>query len=279
MPVTTPNVSDALFVAWQVPRTRGFHAVGRLAYVPDDNGGLYEFAYVRGAQDAAGFGFHPFLAFPEQNHVYRSKELFPFFANRLMPRSRPDYAEFLSWLDLDPDTATPIHVLGRSGGARVTDEVELFPLPAFDETLGGYRTHFLVHGLRHMPSAAQERALRLQDDEQLYWCLDCQNPVDRRAIALRTEDRHNVGFVPAYLLDDAWDLLQRCPDLDVFVARLSPPPAPLGQRLLCEMRSCWPDDFVPFAAERFQPISADAALISARPGHSATPLGSGSAPG
>jgi len=269
VPVTVPDVIEALFVAWQDPRERRFHAVGRLAYLPDDNGGLYEFAYIRGAQEATGTGFRPFLAFPDLGRVYRSRELFPFFANRLMPRSRPDFAEYLSWLDLDPGTATPIQVLGRGGGARVTDEVELFPLSEFDAVLGGYRTYFLVHGLRYMPPSSQERVLQLRVGEQLYWYHDCQNPVDPRAIALRTDDRHNVGFIPAYLLGDAWNLLQQCAFIDAYVARVSPSPAPLQQRLLCEMRSCWPDDFVPFAAQRFQPLSSEARIVSARPGHHA----------
>ncbi len=276
--MTIPNVSEALFAAWQDPCERRFHAVARLAYVPDNNDGLYEFAYIRGAQDAATSGFQPFLAFPDLQRVYRSKELFPFFANRLMPRSRPDFAEYLSWLDLDPDTATPIQVLGRGGGARVTDEVELFPLPDFDAALGGYRTHFLAHGLRHMPPSSQDRVLQLRVGEQLYWYHDCQNPADLRAIALRTEDRHNVGFIPSYLLDDAWDLVTKCAGIQVFAARISPPPAPVAQRLLCEMQSCWPDEFVPFAAQRFQPLSSDASRISAWPGPQVPALGPGSAP-
>lgn len=116
MPLTVPNLAEALFVAWQNPGTRRFHAVGRLAYLPVDSGGLYEFAYIRGTCAVDEAGFRPFLAFPDLHRVYRSNALFPFFANRLMPRSRPEYAEFLSWLDLDPETATPIQILGRMRG-------------------------------------------------------------------------------------------------------------------------------------------------------------------
>jgi hypothetical protein len=35
--------------------------------------------------------------------------------------------------------------------------------------------------------------------------------------------------------------------------------APLQQRLLCRMQSCWPDDFQPCSGHEFQPIAAGVA--------------------
>ncbi len=32
-------------------------------------------------------------------------------------------------------------------------------------------------------------------------------------------------------------------------------PAPIQQRLLCRLQACWPDDFIPFASQRYQPLS------------------------
>ncbi len=249
-----------LFTAWQAPASRRYYPVGRLSFFAEPDGGLYEFAYIRGAEEAEKEGFLPFLAFPELGRVYCSQTLFPFFSNRLMPESRPEYMETVISLDLDPDTAHPIQILGRSGGARVTDEVELFPLPEFDADVGGYRTFFLAHGLRHTPVPSQDRILTLRPGEQLFWFLDCQNPFDPQAIGLRTDDRHLIGYLPNYLLGDAWRLLEACRYIDVYVARVGGALTPLSGRLLCDIRSCWPEavDFVPLSSPRFEPISAEA---------------------
>ena len=51
MIVTQP--SQALFVAWQQPDSRRYFPVGRLAACPREAGIVYEFAYIRGAAEAA----------------------------------------------------------------------------------------------------------------------------------------------------------------------------------------------------------------------------------
>ena len=52
---------------------------------------------------------------------------------------------------------------------------------------------------------------------------DVQNPVDPSALALRTEDRIIVGYMPGYLLDDAHTLHQTCVICEVKVERMNPP--------------------------------------------------------
>jgi len=61
--------------------------------------------------------------------------------------------------------------------------------------------------------------------------------------------------VPRYLARDVWQIAGGCdPDfINVTVARVNRD-APLQQRLLCKMRACWPDGFVPCSDEDFQPI-------------------------
>ena len=92
---------------------------------------------------------------------------------------------------------------------------------------------------------------------------DVQNLVDPSAIALRTTDLQIVGYMPSYLVEDAHMLQQTCAFWEVYVDRVNPPPAPLQQRLLCRLESCWPDGFVPYSTERYQPLTSDAAEILA----------------
>lgn len=264
MPDTLIHQLEVLFVAWQNPADRRYYPVARLVHNASSSPELFEFAYIHGARTAAKeAGFTPFLAFPNIEQVYVSQELFPFFLNRLLPRSRPEYDDFVSSLELDPAHASPLQILGRSGGGRVTDNIELFALPTFDSESYCYCTAFLVHGLRHMPVAAQERVLALKHGEQLPWYLDVQNPAEPwRAMGLRTEDRHNVGFIPTYLLDDVQTLLDKCFEINVHVLSVNLPPTPLAQRLLCELRSCWPEKFKPYASQVFQTIAPDAIQLS-----------------
>jgi hypothetical protein len=179
------------------------------------------------------------------------------FANRLLPKSRPEYDAYLQWSGFDPaNPPDPIAVLGVTEGIRRTDMIELFPCPVPNEQ-GCYLSKFFLHGLRYMPDSAKARVMSLQQDEPLYPMLDLCNPADRNAVALRTvnSDRLMLGYVPRYLAHDVWKLFQGCdPEfINVFVHRVNRD-APLQQRLLCRMHACWPEDFRPCSGEEFQPI-------------------------
>ncbi|MFM7836846.1 MAG: hypothetical protein ACKPJD_34055, partial [Planctomycetaceae bacterium] len=54
---------------------------------------------------------------------------------------------------------------------------------------------------------------------------------------------------------------ETCSFCEIYVDLLNPPPSPLQQRLLCRLESCWPDGFVPYATERYQPLSGEAAVV------------------
>ena len=256
-----PEITRALFVAWQNPETRRFTPVARLAQiVGDDCEDCFEFVYIQAAHEAMQQGFLPFLAFPELEGLYRSRQLFPMFANRILPASRPDFADYLEQLGLPSATSSPVLILSRSGGRRATDTLELFPLPTFEPEIG-YRTWFWAHALRHLSQISHDRITQLQTQERLYVMYDVQNPVDPMALALRTEDRAVVGYMPAYLLDDTHELLQTCSFCQVYVDRINPPPAPIQQRLLCRLESCWPTGFVPYSTARYQPLTQGAATV------------------
>ncbi|MBI3469112.1 MAG: hypothetical protein HY000_39410 [Planctomycetes bacterium] len=162
------EMTKTIFVAWQDPAQRRFYPVARLALVGEDGGaGWYEFAYIGGAKEASEHGFQPFLAFPSLTEVYRSRELFPLFANRLTSPSRMDYPQYVERLGLDPNVEAPLDILGRSGGLRATDAVELFPMPARDPQIGGYTSYFLVHGIGDLPQVFQQRIVQLRPNEVL----------------------------------------------------------------------------------------------------------------
>lgn len=258
------EITQALFVAWQQPESRRFYPVARLALAADEDcQQCYEFAYIQGAREAEQHGFQPFLSFPDLEQVYRSPELFPLFSNRLLPASRMEYPQYIDRLGLVPDKANVLEVLGRSGGARATDTVELFPLPTYDPEFESYATRFLAHSIRQLLPASHERIGRLQFGDPLFPMLDCPRDNGSAAVALRTEDQIIVGYMPSYLVDDARHLLTRCELFEVFVEKVNPHPAPISERLLCRLESCWPPDFMPFAAERYQPVSAEAAKVRA----------------
>lgn len=246
-----------LFLAWQNPISRRWFPIGRLTF----DGNLYRFGYIQGVVTAQREGdFELLWAFPELNTVYESYELFPLFSNRLLRRSRPEYPDFLQWLNLPDHTHDPITLLSRSGGQRATDSLEVFPYPERDKQ-GRYQAHFFSHGLRYLPAETQPHILHLQPGDRLYVAHDCQNPYDDKALMLRTEDKYIVGYCPRYLVNDFFDLLARAPKkLEVVVERVNPAPTPLQFRLLCNLRAEWSADFEPFSDRAYQPLASEEAV-------------------
>ncbi|HEY1683169.1 MAG TPA: hypothetical protein VGG19_00270 [Tepidisphaeraceae bacterium] len=252
------NIS-ALFVAWQSPESRSYYPIGRLISGVGPEGDLFEFAYIRGAIEAQADGFAPLLAFPHFDVAYRSRELFPFFSNRLMSSRRGDFPQYVEHLGL-PANADPMTILSR-GGTRITDTFELFPLPQWDENVGCFQTVFWMHGFRHLPPQNQARVMQLRPDEELEARPEPSNGFDPNAMQLFSQNNILVGWVPRYLASDAVHLLQSCGEFHVYVERVNQEPAPLQQRLLCRLESCWPDGFQPCAQDAYQPISDNAVKL------------------
>lgn len=243
---------NALLVASRSadPAKPGWSPIGRLQF----EAGTYRFVYTQGARTAQGFT--PFSGMEHLEEVYESNSMFPVFANRMLPESRPEYEAYLRWSGFDPaNPPDPIAILGVTEGIRRTDMIELFPCPVPDEQ-GCFLNKFFLHGLRYMPEVAKARVLALRQDEPLFPMLDVCNPADPNAVALRAEsERVMLGYVPRYLAHDFWKLFQNCqPDfINVFVHRVNHD-APLQQRLLCRIHACWPEGFQPCSGEEFQPI-------------------------
>jgi len=257
----------ALFVAWRDPDSRRIFPVGRLLRLVTPFPG-YEFGYIEGTRVAGQHGFQPFLAFPSLTTTYRSRELLPFFKNRVLSPSRPDYPEYVAALALD-SAVEPMTLLAVSGGRRTTDLVELFP--DWIRDLGSDRIHtrFLLRGVRHVQGAeARVEALRI--GEHLRWTQDVENAVNPRAVLLRTEDGAVIGYVPDYLAADVSELIEHETTMDVLVERVNPLPAPRHLRVLCSLSATAPPDDIGFKDPMFRPLAPEATSIDDR-AHASTP--------
>ncbi len=132
---------QTLFVAWQDPVSRSWSPVGRLWL----ENGVYRFVYLKGVESAVSHGFRLLASFPQTDVVYSSADLFPLFRNRVMSKSRPDFASYVSRLNLASAHPEPLDILSREA-RRATDHLEMFPMPMLEG--GRYRVHFPLRGLR-----------------------------------------------------------------------------------------------------------------------------------
>jgi len=242
----------SLFLAWRsgdATATR-WGPVGRLDRLDDG----YRFVYTRGAKTLEGF--QPLPGMPHLDESYESEDLFPLFANRLLDSSRPEYRDSLKWSEFDPDDPPdPIAILAVTEGKRATDSFEVFPCPVRDDA-GDYCTKFFLRGLRHKSEDVLERVSKLARDDRLQIRLEDCNEVDPNAVAI-VYNGCEIGFVPRYLALDIRELNEACDHMDLAVERINND-APIQQRLLCRLRSCWPDDFSPCAKDEFQPLASPA---------------------
>ena len=242
-----------LFLAWQDKgMSRQWFPVGRLD--ADINRPLYRFRYIKGAKRAkAEAGFPELLEFPNLEERYDSPRLFPLFQNRVINRARPDFADYLSYLDLRVE-ADPIEILSTSGGSRVTDAYEVFPKLEKDED-GSFVCRFFLHGWRHVNVPAQKRIERLEAGEQLYVTLELTNPETGFAVQFQTEDYHVIGWAPRYLVDDLVQAMAESPgNYSASVVRVNPLPPPSKQRVLIEMSGRW-NKHEPMSGDDFHPLS------------------------
>lgn len=239
-----------VIVSWQDEATRAVLPVAELVVSNEGHGKRFEFGYLEGVRAALEKGFQPFLAFPHLDRRYAGSALFPFFQNRVLPTTRPDYVEYVTALGLSLETANAVELLGRSEGRRQTDRIETVLAAQRDPVDGGYVTRFLVHGVRHV-AGAEAVILRLRPGDLLTATLDPENSVNPRARHLRIGDEV-IGFVPNYLLADL-DALEGGKARPTFtVERINPPPHPAHHRLLVRLDAPWPEGFEPFQAAPFQ---------------------------
>ena len=240
----------ALFVAWQDTKTRRWAPVGRLTH---DNG-VYRFVYTRGAEGMPSF--QPFGRMSKLHEAYKSDELFPIFANRVLAKNRPEYHEYLRWLGLSEARYDALEELARTGGLRATDSLEIFPCP---EPTGekNYEVYFFCRGLRHLPVENQERARQLKSGERLYLMQDLQNSSDSMALLMRTGDPITlVGYAPKYYSAEFTQLIKvTSPDQVKITVEQVNSDAPIQYRVLCKLVSPWPANFSPCTTKEFEALA------------------------
>ena len=129
----------------------------------------------------------------------------------------------------------------------------MFPAPSPDE--GWYRFSFFAHGLRYVPTCSIDRINELKPKDHLFLMHDLQNPVERKAMILRTEDNYVVGFCPSYLLDDMGEMKDQNCEIEVCVERVNNGTTPLQFKLLCRLGYKESDGRIPFSSGRYKPNS------------------------
>jgi hypothetical protein len=241
-----------IIVNWRSETTGAIMPVAELLVREPSGDRTFEFGYLQGVKRAIAVGFHPFLAFPDLDRRYVGATLFPFFQNRILPTSRPDYVRFLATFGLEPHTASQVDILGRSRGLRQTDRVETVLQPEHDPQTNTYVTHFLVRGVRHV-EGAEDAALRLTAGQSLRAELQPSNPYNPRARALLA-GAERIGYVPNYLLGDVDRLETARQPIAFTVERVNAPPHPSHYRVLVRMSAPWPPGFRPLDAEEFMPL-------------------------
>lgn len=241
----------SLFVSWRDPAVGSIHPIGRLVRRIGLQGEHFSFAYLKLTERLPGFT--PLPGLPSLHERYDSDQLFPVFANRVMPRNRPDYDLLASRVHLRGD-ADPFEVLARTGGRRATDRVELFAGP--ERTADGEsRVLFFARGIRHVEGAS-EAVASLEPGGQLALVADEQNEHNPRAMLLRISDGRRVGWVPDYLIDHVHELRElNGSDPLVLVEHINDATVPPHMRLLCRLRAPWPERYVPFSGPDFQTLA------------------------
>lgn len=238
-----------IILAWRTPKNGQWIPVGLLQL----KNNKYIFEYTKGTKQSNEFV--PFGLMKELHNSYESEELFPIFQNRLLPKSRPEYSAYLNWLGFENGKVSHLEELARSGGIRATDSLQIFPVP--EKVDGKYEVMFFSHGIRHLPPNYIERVNHLNQGNTLYLMRDIQNNFDSLALALRTDDPIEiVGYCPKFFVQDFDRLIKvNGPDkVSVTIAKINLN-SPLQFRLLCKFRTPWPENFVPFKDEIFQPLS------------------------
>ncbi len=244
------NTSKALFIAWQDTKTRRWAPVGKLTREGDD----YRFVYTRGAENMPNF--RPFGRMQDLHKAYKSDELFPIFANRVLAKNRPEYRDYMKWLGMSEFQYDALEELARTGGLRATDSLELFPCPIVTDGKN-YEVYFFCRGLRHLHEENQLRANQLKPGERLYLMQDLQNTHDSMALLLRTDEPITlVGYVPRYYAAEFTQLIKATdPDKVKVTVEQVNGDAPVQYRLLCKLTSPWPANFSPCADKEFEVLA------------------------
>ncbi|OQW92554.1 MAG: hypothetical protein BWK78_01345 [Thiotrichaceae bacterium IS1] len=218
----------SIFLTWQVPHGKSWHLVGKLTYEEDQR--LYRFAYTRGTQNSAHF--MPFEPMRDVRKMYFSRELFPLFANRLLNKSRPEYSNFLRWLNIEPTIApNPLLFLARSGGMRATDLLRVFGWPELTRSDGLYEVYFFSGFSQDLRSVWADQTPQLDSllGQRLRMVHD-----GRFSLVLEQEETTKMGELPGHLAKLFQRVLNESNSLTTTVVNVNAE-APWQLKVLCKL--------------------------------------------
>lgn len=230
------------YVAWKEPDDKKWYVVGALKY----DGEIYTFTYTRSSETIKNFKrFAPF-----EKNTTKSNELFPFFQNRILNSSRPEYMDLLKWMDMENQCPNQLDILAMTEGKRGTDTIEVFSCP--EPKYGKVLVRFFSHGIAHTHIANQDAVNLVSAPSKLYLMFDFQNQYDNNAISIRSEDPACLlGYIPRYLAPDIRKFFDSQSNISAMLLKVNPQ-APLSYRFLCQIESDCPKDFEPCSGEEFQ---------------------------
>lgn len=238
-----------LILTWQNPATRSWFPVGRLDY--DEQG--YTFRYTEGANKAKNEDFKTFSRMEDMSTPYYSEELFPLFANRIMPKSRPEFSEYSEWFGVE-ESDNKLDWLVKSGGRKATDSLALFEAP--EKVRNTFEMSFFLHGLRYLEKPSLDRIDSLNVNDTLFLMKDFQNPYDKDALAVRSDNpKVLIGYCPRYLTRCFLELLETDESSVVLSVERVNSNAPYEYKLLCKLQAAWTKPLQPFTDGDFLPLS------------------------
>lgn len=196
------RAAHRFLVLRQDPVTRAYQLIGVLGRDAE----CFTFSYSAGAASDTSLQRLPGFADPQD--IYRSRALFPTFANRVMSPRRDNYAAYLRALGITDDQPDPFEVLSRTWGERATDTLQLLPVPEVDGS-GRLASRFLLHGGRYVDPDGTELS-RVRVGDRLSLVPEPSNPVDPSALLVcRSPEGNPLGYAPRPLtsfMHALWDI-------------------------------------------------------------------------
>jgi len=217
-------------VIWQDIASRALLHVGWLEFT----GSEFVFTYTDEARRHESF--EPFPGFPQLDETYRSRELFPFFALRLISAADPTFDAVLDAIGLARTDATPAELLARSPGSQ-HDTIQVVPEPTETDD-GTIARTFLVSGVRHADtiSGGVVTSLigQLEPGSRLDIVPEPTNPYNPRALQVSFNSTV-LGWLPDYLVEEVHGFIAARRPVSVTVERANGPAAPWHVRLHCRL--------------------------------------------
>lgn len=238
----------SVFVLWQdTADTRMWYPVAKLTQKSELE---YIFNYTKGAEHK---NFTYFPSMENKDKQYKSEKLFTFFKNRLIPESRPEHDSMFEWSGLSPDSKDYLELLAISGGEKKTDHFRIVDIPKRHNNY--YCVKFFISSINYLTVDEKESLKLICAGDELNYQFDNSNGMDSDATILLKDQKIKVGYLPHYLCRDLKKLLSfdNNQTVEFSVVKVNHD-APSQFRILCEMKTLWPEGFEPFHDDSFTVI-------------------------